>query len=61
MNDEIHKVGLVAVLNLATAGVGTALTHVHTILEVAVPLGQVLVSIITVWYIWTKIRKDKQK
>lgn len=57
---ELGNVGLLAVANLTVGGVKEFFSGMEPFLHVLISLGQLAVAVVTVWYIWRKIRKLKQ-
>jgi hypothetical protein len=58
---ELGNVGVLASANVGAGALNSFLTGMEPVIHLFVGLGQIAVAVVTVWYIWKKIKLIKAK
>jgi hypothetical protein len=58
---ELGNVGMLASANVGAGAVNNFVSGVEPVIHLLVGLGQIAVAVVTVWYIWKKIKCFKKK
>jgi hypothetical protein len=58
---ELFNVGFLASANVAGSAVQNFFQGMEPLLHFLIGLGQLGVAVVTIWYIWRKIKASKQK
>jgi hypothetical protein len=58
---EIGNVGMLASANVGAGALNNFLNGMEPVIHLFVGLGQIAVAVVTVWYVWKKIKCIKAK